>query len=263
MPPGGLRAPRSRSGTPAAVRALEEAAALGWPAPETRRLGGWLLRAGAGWTGRANSVLPLGEPGVPMDAALAEVRGWYADRGLAARFALPLPGAEALDAELARRGWAAHEPTAVLAAEVAAALGGLPERPDLPPPTVEPEPSAEWIAAYRSRSAAGAPEQARTILAGTPPIAFATVRLHGAVVAIARASIDRGWLGLSAVEVNPARRGRGLGRHAVGAALAWGARAGAQDAYAQVLESNDAALALFTGLGFALHHRYRYRGAPD
>ena len=34
-------------------------------------------------------------------------------------------------------------------------------------------------------------------------------------------------------------------------------------AYAQVLESNDAALALFTGLGFALHHRYRYRGAPD
>jgi len=58
---------------PRDVLELEEIAALGWPAPETRWLGRWLLRAAEGWTGRGNSVLPLGEPGLPLDAALAEV----------------------------------------------------------------------------------------------------------------------------------------------------------------------------------------------
>src|SRR6185437_12927275 len=61
---------------PRDVLALEEIAALGWPAPETRRLGRWLLRAAEGWTGRGNSVLPLGDPGLPLDDALAEVTAW-------------------------------------------------------------------------------------------------------------------------------------------------------------------------------------------
>src|SRR6185437_16169690 len=64
---------------PRDVLALEEVAALGWPAPETRRLGRWLLRAAEGWTGRGNSVLPLGDPGLPLDDALAEVTAWYGE----------------------------------------------------------------------------------------------------------------------------------------------------------------------------------------
>ena len=45
------------------IEALERAAARHWQAPETERLGEWLLRAAAGFTGRANSALPLGDPG--------------------------------------------------------------------------------------------------------------------------------------------------------------------------------------------------------
>ena len=74
---------------PRDVLALEEVAALGWPAPENRWLGRWLLRAAEGWTGRGNSVLPLGDPGLPLDAALTEVTAWYGERGLPARFAVP------------------------------------------------------------------------------------------------------------------------------------------------------------------------------
>src|SRR5215212_2818 len=62
---------------PLDVLALEEVAVAGWPAPDTRWLGRWLLRAAEGFTGRANSVLPLGEPDRPLDAALAEVGAWY------------------------------------------------------------------------------------------------------------------------------------------------------------------------------------------
>ncbi|HJY74052.1 MAG TPA: hypothetical protein VJ347_19940, partial [Streptosporangiaceae bacterium] len=64
------------------IQDLERAAALHWQAPETERLGDWLLRAGEGFTGRANSALPLGDPGVPLPEAVAAVEGWYRRRDL-------------------------------------------------------------------------------------------------------------------------------------------------------------------------------------
>src|SRR5436305_8792085 len=44
---------------------LERIVAAGWRADQTQELGGWLLRASGGFTGRANSVLPLAAPRVP------------------------------------------------------------------------------------------------------------------------------------------------------------------------------------------------------
>ena len=51
---------------------------------ESERLGDWELRAASGFTRRANSVLPLGDPRLPLDEALDAVRRWYGDRGLPA-----------------------------------------------------------------------------------------------------------------------------------------------------------------------------------
>ena len=46
------------------------------------------------------------------------------------------------------------------------------------------------------------------------------------------------------------------------ALLEWGAERGATTAYLQVLGDNARALALYDGLGFVEHHRYRYLAAP-
>lgn len=61
---------------------LEEAAACGWRAPEEAALGRWLLRAAEGFTGRANSALAVGDPGMPLAAAVSEVCRWYQALGL-------------------------------------------------------------------------------------------------------------------------------------------------------------------------------------
>ena len=42
---------------------LQRIADRGWRALETAPVGDWLLRASDGFTGRANSALPLGDPG--------------------------------------------------------------------------------------------------------------------------------------------------------------------------------------------------------
>jgi ribosomal protein S18 acetylase RimI-like enzyme len=250
---------------PRDVLALEEVALAGWPAPDTRWLGRWLLRAAEGFTGRANSVLPLGDPGRPLDQALAEVAAWYGERGLSSRVVIPVPAREALDAALAVRGWTIYNPTQVLTADVEVTLRTLPERPDLPPVTVEDTLSDDWIGAYHYRGGGGLPQVGRAILTGSRQPGFAVVRAGGTagpVLAIGRASVDDGWVGVTAVEVDPGHRRRGLAGHVLRELLRWAADLAATSAYLQVAEENEAALALYHRLGFAPHHRYHYRLAP-
>ena len=73
------------------IPALEAAAAGGWRPAEEAALGGWLLRAAEGFTGRANSALAVGDPGLPLAAATAKVRDWYRARGLPAMIATAFP----------------------------------------------------------------------------------------------------------------------------------------------------------------------------
>jgi N-acetylglutamate synthase len=83
-------------------------------------------------------------------------------------------------------------------------------------------------------------------------------RVAEPAVAVGRAVVTDGWLGLSAVEVEPGLRRQGLGSAVVDALLAWGSGRGARYAYVQVLADNDAALALYARRGFRTHHSYRY-----
>lgn len=84
---------------------LERVAAAHWRGTEEEWLGDWLLRAAGGFTGRANSALPLGGPGMPLDDALAVVTRWYRERGLPAMIAVPVP----LDADASRGASATRE----------------------------------------------------------------------------------------------------------------------------------------------------------
>ncbi len=250
---------------------LEEIAATGWPAVETQWLGRWLLRAAGGWTSRANSVLPLGDPGRPVAEAIAAVRQWYADRGLAAEFAVPLPAAAPLDAELGRAGYAVHKPTLMLTAPLRSVQTGpgRAEQPAdrltadlLPAVRLTAVPDDRWLAAY-SRAEGAVSATARQILTGGPnPVFASVVTAGGDLVAIGRGVVGAGWLGISGLEVHPDHRRRGLAGQVTTALVDAAARLGATEAYLQVTEDNAAALALYHRLGFTRHHRYHYRLLP-
>jgi N-acetylglutamate synthase len=66
------------------VYLLERTCADAWPAMVDEPLGEWRLRAAGGFTGRANSALTLGDPGVPVAAALTVVRTFAASHGIPA-----------------------------------------------------------------------------------------------------------------------------------------------------------------------------------
>jgi GNAT superfamily N-acetyltransferase len=237
--------------------ALEAVAAAGWQPEETGEVGGWLLRAAHGFTSRANSVLPLRSPGLPLDEALGQAREWYAARGLPLKLAVPSEARRLLDAELAERGWPSSVDVEVLAARL-----------DLLPAEVESPYAVEvsamvddaWLSLYRG--GAGLDPAGRAVLTRHDRVGFATVRHDGAVVAVGRGVVDSGWLGIGAVEVDPAHRRQGLGTAVMAGLWAWGRALGAQRSYLQVSSDNVAALVLYEQLGYWQHHVYRYRSEP-
>lgn len=244
--------------------ALDALVAPGWTGLVTRRLGGWLLRAAGGWTGRANSVLALGDPGTDLDDALSQVRGWYADQGLPPLVHVGLPARADLAAALVERGW--HDPHGGLVQTAPIHLVRARTAEDLPPVTFAERPDADWLGLYRYR---GGPLPAHAVAvltapaAGTAPL-FASVALDGRTVAVGRAVAYDGWVGLAAVEVAQAYRRRGLARHLLAGVLAHTAgRHGARDAWLQVAPSNAGAVQLYSRAGFTTHHQYRYYRPAD
>ncbi len=155
---------------------LERIAALGWHGDTLRWRGDWLLRAGGGFTGRANSALVLGPAPDPIDAALDAVERFYTDLDLDPRIALPdsVPGGEPVAVALAGRGWSAGPPVLVMTADLAAVLAGAPPLPGLPAAQLEPVPSAEWLDGYRYRGGR-APSNALPVMVNAERPVFATV----------------------------------------------------------------------------------------
>jgi GNAT superfamily N-acetyltransferase len=251
---------------------LEAVTSLHWRAAETERLGGWLLRASEGFTGRANSVLPLGAPRSDPDRALQAVQAWYARRGLPAKASIAGPvesgvpddGGPATQARGAclRAGWQpVPDGSAVVLTASTAHLLGAGGPPDGLSVSLAPEPDPGWLDNFRYRGQLP-PPAALALLGSAPQQTFASVLDGDRTVAVARGSVGGGWAGLTAVEVQAGHRRLGLGRALVGAIADWAWNCGAGSTYLQVAESNHGAQAFYAGLGFALHHRYDYFQAP-
>ena len=239
--------------------ALEAVAARGWRAAETAQLGGWLLRGDGGFTGRANSVLPLRAPGVPIGEALATARGWYASRGLPLRIHVPTEARRLLDADLGERGWPAGDLVHVMAARLDAVSAGE-SAPEVEV-TIAERPDDAWLA--RFRDGAVPTERARALLSRHERVGFATIRDGALTLAIGRACVDDTWLGISAVEVDPAFRRQGLAHTVLRALWSWGRNRGATRSYLQVGADNPGAVALYERVGYWVHHDYRYRTEPE
>jgi ribosomal protein S18 acetylase RimI-like enzyme len=239
------------------VEDLERAAALHWQAPETEPLGEWRLRAAAGFTGRANSALPVGDPGLPLAEAVTAVEDWYRRRDLRPMIVLPQGAApDPLENLLAERSWVPRPgPAFVMTADIA----------DIPasPGDVElsSEPDAAFLGLYRYRGQ-DLPPIARTLMMSAPWQAFGAICRDGRAVACGRISVAGDWAALTAVEVDPACQRQGLGVAITAALAAAAADRGASRVLLQVETGNVPARALYSRCGFRESHRYHYMLAP-
>ncbi|MGB2838304.1 MAG: GNAT family N-acetyltransferase [Actinomycetes bacterium] len=253
---------RLRSASDVDATTLEKIAAEAWQPLERESLGAWLLRAARGFTGRANSVLPLGSPGVPLDEALSTVAHWYRTRALPPTIQVPLPLRSDLDAALEAAGWQGHQDVAVMVGDVAALTMTTPS--SSPPPDgttlhIADTPAPQWLAAFRYGTSPLPPEVIPIVTMAKQPL-FASLEGPGdEVYGIARAAVNGQWLGVTALEVPEAHRRRGVGRSLMTALIAHAADNQCRHVWLQVARDNAPARALYDQLGFAEHHHYIYR----
>jgi N-acetylglutamate synthase len=247
------------------ARELEEASGRSWPAPDDEWLGRWWLRSAEGFTARACSVRPLGNPGRPLDDALAYVVGWYAERGLPAM--IRVVSGSNVGAELDHRGWTSAREAVVPTVTVARLRRLLAARQDARPlvsAVVETAtlPPQSWLRRYEGGVVSPAALQ---VLTGAPDVAFATIEAADPTtpaLAIGRAAVEASWVGFTAIEVDPLMRRQGHANAVMSALTDWAASRGAVRAWLEVLADNHSALALYESLGFTEHHRYTYRTPP-
>ncbi|MEU9051148.1 GNAT family N-acetyltransferase [Streptomyces sp. NPDC048384] len=253
-------APARRRGPAASYEELAHVAARAWRPVESERLGEWELRAASGFTRRANSVLPLGDPGLPLPAALDVVRRWYGDRGLPA-YVQTATGAEGtqelLCAELERLGWERE----VSAEMWIGALAPVADRAEGAGVVLVREADEAWLARYQRK---GVSEVALKVLESGPSVWFATVPSAegGAPAAIGRCVVDGRWAGFAAVEVDPALRRQGLATRVMAALARQALDEGASAAWLQVEAENVGAREMYAGMGFAAHHAYHHYRSP-
>ncbi|MFT4043982.1 MAG: GNAT family N-acetyltransferase [Gordonia sp. (in: high G+C Gram-positive bacteria)] len=241
------------------IRALERAAALSWPGIESTWIEGWFVRAGGRMSRRGNSAIPL-EMSARADAAtLHRISAWYAERNLPTILALPdrllgphtIPGTPASgDVHILTRvlDGAGDQPRPVT--DVAVAL--------------HTNPTTDWIRAYLGPDADVA--LARRIVTATEgPVIFASVTdPDGSVIGTGRATItvaaagDAGWVGITALWTDPARRRHRIGDAILTRLLDWGIDHDAHRAYLQVEADNTIAGSWYRRRSFALHHTSRY-----
>ncbi|MFF0259370.1 GNAT family N-acetyltransferase [Streptomyces microflavus] len=249
-------APARRRGPAASFRELAAVTARAWQPVESEPLGEWRLRAAGGFTRRANSALPLGDPGMPLGEAFGRIEHWYEERGLPA-YIQTATGAEGtqetLCAELERHGWR-REVTAEVRIAALAPVGDLDA--DVTAVRLTREPDEAWLSRYQRFSTPG-PHVLRVLGSG-PAVWFATVAGGEAPAAIGRCVVDGRWAGFMAVEVAPEHRRRGLATSVMAALARRALDEGASAAWLQVEEDNEGARALYDGMGFAAHHRYHH-----
>jgi len=248
------------------LRRLEEAGFNAWPALQTVLVDGWVLRFAGGYTKRANSINPTypvsdRETEADLTARVEACEATYADRGQPPIFRLTSFGVPSgLDELLAARGYRVIDRTLVLSRSLADLMVSA-ERPD-----VRATPLDEWLDRHVQFSGAVLDKRDTHAamlrqISGEPLFGL----LHdasGEPVACGLAVREGGLVGLFDIVTDRARRKQGFGRALVSVMLIWARDSGAQEAYLQVVATNEPAIHLYRALGFVDAYHYWYRVPP-
>ena len=230
-----------------------------WPPLEAHDVDGWRVGLSGGFTRRANSVLALAEPR-DVPAAVKEVEHLYRAAGQPSIFRVcTQTEPEDLDAVLAARGYREVAPTLVMVRDDLESVAAPFDSPGLTVQVAE-HPDEDWLTRWLDvKTSAPVDHRRAAALVGGARALYLTARDGYGPVGVIRAALVDDWVALACLAVDVRARRRGVGRALTRAALAEAVARGARQAFLQVEESNEPAIEMYAGLGFAPAERYHYR----
>ena len=231
---------------------LEKLSDITWPAEENIEYGNWRLRISDGFSMRANSALPIGEPPTDLAVAVNHVISTYRKNKLRPTFSIPLPIFEELDKYLEQVGWNIKIEANFLIRDI-----GAVELPSLPDYSVEilDNPSKLWLELNS--------DQPLEKLMRRYPARYGAIKSNGEFIAVGRIATADSWSIVTRLFVKPSFRGKGVAKILMNNLLAAASQDGATKIALQVDNENGAALALYQSMGFRTHHKFVYRVLPN
>ena len=244
------------------VETFERAGLKAWPGIEVAWDGSWVRRAAGGYTKRANSTQCFD----PDDYENADVRvisacSWMVLRRIRPVFRITPLSSPELNATLDEAGWDTIDASHLMAMELED------HEPDAAAeflPVLDPKflGVAQRLQAYDETAMAGMKNLLRAL--EVPAVGVVLTR-DGEPVASSIMAVADGVVITGNVVTDPARRRQGLAAAMMRSGLAWARREGARVAALNVQADNAAAIALYSGLGYARRYDYSYRvpGSPQ
>jgi GNAT superfamily N-acetyltransferase len=225
-----------------------------WPpaAVDENAVPGWKLRDGAGGGKRVSAAVSVGSRDFEAAAKAMRERG---DRPL-----IQVPDSDPdLDRALAAAGWAAVDPTLLMAAPAESLAGLDADR------RIRSVHARCRLALVDEIWKAGGVDAARRAVMDRCPLPKAAViaRSDTAVTGVAFVAADREVAMLHAMEVREDMRRQGAGRSTLAGAARFALDQGADWLALGVTEANAAARALYEAAGMETLGRYRYRRPPE
>ena len=254
--------PRPDPARHAEVSRFEELTLNAWPGLKQVVRDGWVARLARGFTGRANSVVPL--DGGTLDPAekIDFFEKLYAAHGLPATFKLTVSSRPPeLGALLAARAYRESRRASVQVCRDLRSddMDGATTRRGI---DARPEPWPQWIESvvgFRSFPACDAATLGEILAAIALPCRFAVSLDERGVAACGLGVLEGEWVGLYDIVTRPDARRRGHAARVVRSLTGWARDNGASGAYLQVMIDNAPAQALYAGLGFRELYQYAYR----
>jgi ribosomal protein S18 acetylase RimI-like enzyme len=227
---------------------LEKLSDLTWPAQEIVEYGKWRLRISDGFSMRANSVLPIGEPPIDLASAVDEITNIYRENKLKPTFSIPLPIFDELDRYLEQNGWNIKIDANFLIRDI-----GAIEASSDPQFFIEilDYPSKEWLEINS--------DQPLEKIMRRYPARYGAIKIGEQVIAVGRIATHGSWSIVTRLFVNPSFRGKGVAKILMNKLLSAAVSDGATKVSLQVDNENGAALALYQSMGFTVHHKFVYR----
>ncbi len=243
------------------IRLIEELSINALPSLYTQLYDGWVLRLSDGLARRANSINPLYTGSLPLDEKITYCEDLFRRRDRKPVFKTTPATKPALIDALIARGYKFDQGTSLQTIRLDSSDGWMAFTSDLFKMTFTNRVTSAWLddqiafhdPAERPRLTTRAAYEL-TI----PHAAYFRLAFDGVPVAASLGVIERGWMGLYGIVVDPSMRKRGIGTELVRRMLGYAAAFNVTQAYLQVFSSNTPAIRLYGRLGFEEIYQYRY-----
>ena len=265
------------------IKLIEELSLNAWPSHKIELYDGWLIRFSHNYTYRTNSVEQVGASSIPLAQKVDYCESIYRNFRTPSSFKISPLIDPSFDSFLESRGYAVRHATQVMLLdlngpdfspyeriaeeyEFYGRNSGLPSWIDFPNETtvsLRDTISDEWIQGLFRLNGTVNPVLKRIVPSMYRAIPketiVASIECDGRMAASGLGILDRGYLGLYAIYVEPGCRRRKYARSICSAILTEGKKSGCQHSYLQVVKGNTNAHDLYSSLGYKDFYTYWFR----